>query len=193
MQTDAPRATRDYRLATAALVAWALALVGFGSATQGFVLALHLVALLGARGAPLALGFNLCAFVLPGVLLAWAAVRLRSRIARGGWAPRIGLQLVLLSALAFAAQGLLPIDARDLDAPASQRHALAWTLWWIAFVPGALLAARGWQKARGFGIALALLVPVLVLFGAEFTAAPLAHRLACVAWFAWWLGACRRM
>lgn len=193
MRNEAIRPARGYWLATGAMVLWALALAGFGAASPGFVQALHPVALLGAAGEPRALWFNLGAFVLPGLALAWVALGLRRRAEDAGWPARIGLQLVLLSALAFAAQGALPIDPRDLDAQASRLHALAWTLWWIAFVPGALLASRAWRSRRAPGIALALLVPIAALLGPELTTAPLAHRLACIAWFAWWVVACRRI
>lgn len=184
---------RDCWLATVALVAWAAALLVFGALSPGFSLALQPVALLGAQGEPRALWFNLVAFVLPGLLLAWLALRLRTRAGGSAWVARVGLQLVMLSALAFAAQGLLPIDPRDLDAAASRHHALAWTLWWIAFLPGGVLAPLGWASQRAAGMALALLVPVAAMLGPELMPAPLAHRLACVAWFAWWVLASRRV
>ena len=76
-------------------------------------------------------------------------------------------------------------------APASRHHALAWTLWWIAFLPGGVLASLSWASQRAAGMALALLVPVAAMLGPELVPAPLAHRLACVAWFAWWVLASR--
>src|SRR3546814_9922281 len=66
---------------------------------------------------PHALAFNALGFVLPGVLAALVAWRLRASLDAGApWAARIGAWLALLSALAFAAQGLLPLDPRDLEA-----------------------------------------------------------------------------
>src|SRR3546814_1754845 len=72
-------------------------------------------------------------FLLPGVLAALVAWRLRASLDDGApWAARIGAWLALLSALAFAAQGLLPLDPRDLESDASRMHATMWTLWWVA-------------------------------------------------------------
>src|SRR3546814_3200643 len=79
----------------------------------------------------------------------------------------------LLSALAFAAQGLLPLDPRDLEADASRMHATMWTLWWVALLPAAVLLAFG-SRARGpsralgaASVALALVVVLLALLPLE--------------------------
>lgn len=163
------------------------ALALFGMVSPDFSHLRHPVALPGARGEPHALAFNVVAFVVPGALLAWRAIAWRSRQAGARWPVRIGLQLVLLSALAFAAQGLVPLDPANLLAPASRLHATAWMAWWVAFAPGAVLIAL---PARRWGsTSLALLVPGLVLFGALVMPAPVAQRLALLAWFAWWWSA----
>jgi hypothetical protein len=66
----------------------------------------HPVALLGARGVPHALAFNLLGFVLPGLLAVAVAECLRRSLpATAGWAPRVGSQMLLLAGLAFAAMG----------------------------------------------------------------------------------------
>src|SRR3546814_8885709 len=76
-------------------------------------------------------------------------LRLRASLDDGApWAARIGAWLALLSALAFAAQGLLPLDPRDLESDASRMHATMWTLWWVALLPAAVLLAFG-SRARG--------------------------------------------
>ena len=155
---------------------------------------LHPVGLRGAIGMPWATAFNLAAFVLPGVLLAWVGLRLRAALAMRGWLARIGVVLVQLSALAFAAQGLLPLDPRDVDAAASRWHVLAWMLWWIAFVPGALLLALGAGRGRGFAWACggaAVLVPVLAVLAPIGAWVGVAQRLAFLLWFGWWLVASR--
>ena len=106
----------------------------------------------------------------------------------------LALALALLSALAFAAQGLLPLDMRSVDAPANRLHALAWMLWWIAFVPGALLLAVGAGRGRGFAGACAVAavaVPVLAVFAPIGAWVGLAQRLAFLLWFGWWLVASR--
>ena len=143
---------------------------------------------------PWAFAFNLFAFVLPGVLLLWAGQRLRDALGDAGWLARIGSVLVQLSALAFAAQGVLPPDAGDSDATASRLHALAWMLWWIAFVPGVLLLAVGARRGIGFSLACllaGLLVPLLAVFAPVGSWVGLAQRLAFATWFGWWLVASR--
>src|SRR5690606_20688472 len=96
--------------AIAAAILSAGAVAGFGAALDGYSQALHPVGLLGARGLPHALAFNVLGFVRPGVLAAFVGWRLRAAMDHGApWAARIGAWLALLSALAFVAQGLLPL------------------------------------------------------------------------------------
>ena len=175
-------------LATAAALAGA---IGFGLALEGYSHAVHPLGLLGARGLPHARAFNLVGFVVPGLLLAGAGLGLRARMDAAGWPLRIGATLAVLSALAFAAQGVFPLDPEHLDSGDSRYHAAAWTLWWVSFVPGAALLASGvrprWPHvaAAVAGTALALVLPA-VIGGA------LAQPLAFAAWFGWWLLALRR-
>ena len=155
---------------------------------------IHPLALRGTAGLPWAFAFNFVAFVLPGALLLWAGQRLRVALDDAGWLARIGIVLVQLSALAFAAQGVLPPDAGDSDATASRLHALAWMLWWIAFVPGVLLLAVGARRGIGFSLACllaGLLVPLLAVFAPVGSWVGLAQRLAFATWFGWWLVASR--
>ena len=83
-------------------------------------------------------------------------------------------------------------------APASRLHAAAWTGWWLAFLPGALTVAFARRRIGGGAPALllllpvSLLVPLLVLGGTLAIPAPLAQRLAVLAWFTWWIVAGRR-
>lgn len=173
----------------AAALVFAAALAGFGAALDGYLQWQYPVSLLGASGFPRALAFNLLAFVLPGALAAVVALELRRRLGAGsGWMPRIGAQLVLLSALAFLAMGLLPLDPSDLESEASRLHGTAWMLWSVAFLAGALLLAAGCRRQRGFAgltllAALALLVAGFVLGDA--VPAAVAQRGAFAAWFAW--------
>lgn len=175
-------------LAAASLFVAAVAV--FGAATPGYVQRLHPVGLLGAHGASDATVFNALAFVAPGLLLACLAWALRDRA--DGWTSRIGSQLLLISALALAAQGLLPLDPADFDHADSQRHAVAWTAWWLAFAAGCLpIAASGgmprWLRLCSLGIGVA--VPVAALLAASWLPAGVAQRLAYALWFAWWLAA----
>lgn len=175
-------------------------LVGFALPLPGYVHALMPVGLLGAHGVPRAQAFNLLAFITPGALMAWSALGLRAVLAGGpvalapagkaslgSWRARIGASLWLLSAIAFAAQGIWSLDPGDLDGAASQRHASMWTLWWIAFVPGALLLTTGLWRARRATAAWALGGGVLMLLFAALPPwllpGPIAQRVALAAWF----------
>lgn len=181
------------RAGFAAAASFVPAVLAFGHALDGYSQSLHPVALLGATGVPRALAFNLLAFVLPGALAGCQAWALRTALpVQASAAARIGLQLVLLSALAFALQGLLPLDPRDLDDRASRLHATAWMLWWIAFVPGALLLALGAWRARRPSSSIvhllaALLVACFALLAERWLGAAVAQRLAFAAWLGWLL------
>ena len=186
--------TSPFKLSAAALALFAGALLAARIGLPEYAHRLHPLGLRGAIGMPWAFAFNLFAFVLPGVLLLWAGQRLRDALGDAGWLARIGSVLVQLSALAFAAQGVLPPDAGDSDATASRLHALAWMLWWIAFVPGVLLLAVGARRGIGFSLACllaGLLVPLLAVFAPVGSWVGLAQRLAFATWFGWWLLASR--
>mgnify|MGYP003616651192 CR=1 FL=1 len=151
---------------------------------------LHPVALRGATGLPGALWFNLGAFVLPGGLLLLQAQVLRKAMQKASWLARIGLTLAQLSALAFALQGVLPLDQQGVDAAASRLHVLMWMLWWIAFVPGALLLALALRQRRGLmwlSVLAAVGGPLLAVLAPVGAWAGLAQRLAFALWFGWWL------
>lgn len=172
-------------LAWAALLVFACALLALGAQLPGYAQWLHPVALPGARGLPGAVLFNAMVFVVPGLLMGACALWLRGTLPeQQGLAARLGMSLLLLAGLAFAAQGVLPLDAGDLDGPASGLHALAWTAWWIAFAAGASLLAvalPAWRLAMLLGLALVLACAPL---GGLLLPGPPAQRLACLAWFA---------
>lgn len=181
-----------------AAAAWIAALLVFGAMVQDYSHARHPVALLGARGMPHALGFNLLGLVVPGLLGAWVAYGLRQGLPAGtGWSARIGAWVLLASALAFAAQGVMPLDASDLDAPGSRLHAAAWMLWWIAYVPAALLLAMGMtgvRGRRGFALASVVASALVLVFGVLAPMGPwvgVGQRIAFGAWFAWLVLAAR--
>lgn len=169
-----------------AALACVAALAGFGAAVDGYAHSAHPVGLLGASGWPRAIAFNACAFVLPGLLLAATGLGLRARLGDAGWPARIGAMLAVLSALAFAAQGLFPLDPEHLDSGDSRYHATAWTLWWVAFAPGAALLATA-PRLRAWHVAAAVAVPACALVLPALLAPALAQRLAFAAWFGWWL------
>lgn len=182
-----------------------LAWVALASFVAGLLLAqlglpeysqrLHPVGLRGATGLPYAVAFNLLLFVVPGVLLAISGQVLRGSLRNAGWLARIGIVLVQLSALAFALQGAVSLDPSDMDAQMSRLHAMAWMLWWIAFVPGAVLLAFGARLGTTFGLvslAAAVLVPVIAVFAPIGLWVGVAQRLAYGVWFAWWVFVARR-
>ncbi|MGV8944304.1 DUF998 domain-containing protein [Thermomonas sp.] len=151
---------------------------------------LHPVGLRGATDLPYAMAFNLLLFVVPGVLLAISGQALRGALRNAGWLARIGIVLVQLSAFAFAMQGVVSLDPSDMDAHMSRLHALAWMLWWIAFVPGAVLLAFGARLGTAFGLvslAAAVLVLLIAVFAPIGMWVGIAQRLAFVVWFGWWV------
>src|SRR5690606_37753245 len=112
---------------------------------------LHPLAWLGARqwgsAGTLFGGFG---FVVPGLAAAGVALGLRADLPRAAGRPaRIGAQLALLAALAFAAQGLLPLDLEGEEGGASRWHALAWLSWALAFPLGGLGLALGLCREAG--------------------------------------------
>lgn len=167
-----------------------------GALLEGYSQLAHPVGLLGARGVPHAPAFDAFGFVLPGLLAAFVTWRLRMAVGDGAvWPARIGGWLALLSALAFAAQGVLALDPRDLESAASRAHATAWTLWWVAFVPAGALLAIGVHRmraARPFAAACAIAattVVALALLPLDLLEPALAQRVAFATWLAWLLAA----
>lgn len=182
----------DPLLGALGAVLFLASVVGFGLALPGFLPLGHPVALLGAIGVPHAGAFDLLGFVLPGLLAALVAVRLLVRVpVTAPWSMRVGGQMLVLSGLAFAAMGVLPLDASDIQSPASQFHASAWMVWVLAFVPGALMSGLGARRLPGWGrlAALHLAAGLATLVGAfvlqAVMPAPVAQRVAFVAWAAW--------
>lgn len=175
----------------AAGTCFALALWGFGAALDGYSHLVYPVALLGAAGVPRATPFNLLAFVVPGLLAAWIAMGRRGELSASSPLPaRLGWTLLLLSALAFAAQGLLPLDPAEADAGSGRLHGVAWGLWAIAFAAAtpALAAAASFTRhpwaAAGHLVAGALVFMLAWLVGDAVPVA-LAQRAAFACWFGW--------
>lgn len=164
----------------------AVAIVLGGAWLDGFSHALHPPALPGASDVPGAMAFNIAGFIVPGLLAALVALGLYSVLpGTAGWLPRIGARMLLISALAFAAQGLFPLDLQDLDGPGSGPHASAWLVWWIAFVAGAPLLAVGLRRVRAVTIAAACVLLAMMLIPRTLLDPPLAQRIALAAWLIW--------
>lgn len=193
---------RSTRMAgDAALLMFIAAAAAFGSmfdaGDDGFSQWTHPLAWLGAQSVPRATLFNLCGFVLPGILAAVALWPLRSALpANARWSARIGAQLVLLSAIAFAAQGVLPLDLQDMDGAASGLHAAAWTVWCLSFTAGALALVRGLRgnpSHPGIPMSCAIvgsIVPLLAFVAPLWLPNAFAQRAAFLLWFGWvaWIG-----
>jgi len=184
--------------AVLAALLFTVASVVFAARVADYSHALHPLSLLGAMQVPSASVFNWVAFVLPGGLVAWVALRLRGQASLSAgsgraaqWAARVGAQLLLISALAFAVQGLLPLDLDDLDGVRSSRHAAVWMVWWIAFVAGGVLWAIGARanaparRLAAVSLGVAVVLPVLALVLPRLLLPGIAQRLAFALWFAW--------
>ncbi|UHQ19467.1 DUF998 domain-containing protein [Lysobacter sp. KIS68-7] len=186
-----------------ALLLFVVALLGFGAALDGYSQTIHPVALLGARGVPHWYGFDALGFVLPGLLAWWAMVQagraMEHKQAGGefGLVGRIGWTLCTISTLAFALEGLLPVDAaRGLGYGLGRLHTAAWTVWWIAFVAGAVALIAGAGAHTGLRrTRIATAIAAIVVLASVVVAIPgapaLGQRIAFVAWFAWIFGMAR--
>ena len=180
----------------AAGACFALALAVFGAALDGYSHRLHPVALLGAADVPRAGAFNAFAYVLPGLLAAFVALRRRGDLVPGvGASARLGWTMALLAALAFAAQGLLPLDPSEPDAGAGRLHGAAWGVWGIAFAAAAAALALAAASARRVPAAAGHAAAGLFVFALAWLAGdalPVAvsQRAACACWFGWlaWVG-----
>ncbi|QSX77212.1 DUF998 domain-containing protein [Agrilutibacter solisilvae] len=172
-----------------------LSVLVFAGMLQGYSHRIHPVAVLGGLTMPHAWVFNTFTFIVPGLLMAWHGWLIRDALDHHGapahWIARVGAQLLQVSALAFAAQGVLPLDLSDLENPVSARHAAAWMIWWLAFAVGGVLMAGGlrrrapWRRlvwATGF---VALALPICALVLPQHMAAGLAQRIGLALWFLW--------
>lgn len=188
-----------------AAVCFVLALWWLGGDHGVFQAARHPLGHLGAAQAEAAVLWNPGGFLLPGLLLfafclALEAILQDQAPSRAG---RVATGMLMLSALAFAAQGLLPFDLDDPDSAASGRHVTALGLALIAQVAGSLLLGlslrgeRAWRELAWLGGLLALLLLALLVWPAQDWLAPLrgrpghAQRLVFALYFAWFVLAAR--
>ena len=142
---------RSGQVIVLAIAGMVIAAAASGAAVEGYSHGRHPLAWLGAVQLGTAgMLFDVFGFLLPGLAAAWIAWGLRAALPAGsGWIARIGAQLVLLAALAFAAQGLLPLDLENTDGGAGRGHAAAWLGWALAFPLGALALAAGLRDSNG--------------------------------------------
>ena len=170
---------------------FAIALLVFAARVPEYRHASHPPALLGAPGMPDAFAWNLLGFLVPGVLAGFAlqGVHGALRLAGAGAVARIGATVLLLSALAFAAQGLLPLRlGQAVDAGPARWHVLMWMTWWLAALAGFMLLAAGLRR-RPVLSAATLLVAAAIAVALHARSVPLAgglrERVALAAWFGW--------
>jgi len=170
---------------------FALALLAFGARAPGYDQTLHPPALLGATGMPDADAWNLAGFVVPGLLAAFAlqGVHRALRARDAGLVARVGATLLLLSAIAFATQGVFPLQlGRAIDVGTARLHIAAWTVWWLAAAAGFVVLAVG-SVRRPMSAITALLVGALMIAALHAPALPLPggarERIALGAWFGW--------
>ncbi len=146
-----------------------VAMLSLGGDHEGFRAATQPLGHLGARQADAASWWNCFGFILPG-LLGFAFVLALETCLRGdggGRLARIGTGMLMLSALAFAAQGVLPFDLDDPHAPASQHHVTALALALLGMVAGAVcVSASLWRRPAWHWLAWpgTLLAALLLLF-----------------------------
>ncbi len=181
-----------------AAVVWLLAVSGFGMRLEGYDQLRHPVSLLGAHGVPGGTAFSMLGFVLPGILAAVAALDLALRMpVTAPRALRVGGQMLLLAAVAFAAMGLLPLDVEDIENRASQYHASAWLLWLVGFSAGALALRLGsardaaWRPLANLAVGCALWSLCSAFLFEIALPVAMAQRLAFLGWLVWLLGAAR--
>lgn len=181
------RRTSRLRAAAAAVPLSAVfAAVFSGAALEGYSHREYPLAYLGADGIPGAFAFNAFAFAIPGTLAFVVLLALRASLpAEASWRARIGARLAMLSALGFAAQGLLPLQPDQVDAAVNGFHASAWMLWLLACVSGAALLASGVRGATFACAVVAVLVPVAALMPWSGALVAIAPRLAFLVWLLW--------
>jgi len=129
-----------------------VALLAIAALTPGYRHAQQPVSFLGMAGMPLAAGWNLFGFIVPGLLVAWFAWSLQAPLRRddAGALVRIGAWLLLISGLAFAGNGVFAYDFAAPDGPASKLHVAMLTIALLAFLPSALLLALGLRSRPGW-------------------------------------------
>lgn len=173
---------------------FAVSLLVFAASLPGYHHADHPPALLGARGYAGSEAWNVVGFELVGLLSALAVEALYRALRDHGarWMARIGVVLMLVSAIAFIGQGLVPLDIRQsIEAPSNRHHIAIWNVWWQSAATGMLVAGiglrhlRAWRTLAWLGLATASLTAAMSM--SDFGGVPdgWRQRITLVAWFGW--------
>ncbi len=103
----------------------------------------------GATGVSGAAWFNALGLALPGLMLLMFSIALEATLAGPGTGRmlRLGTGMLMISGLAFAAQGAFPFDPSEPDGAASQRHATALALSLLALASASVFVATGLRRA----------------------------------------------
>lgn len=159
--------------ATGAYVLFWASVIGFASLRSDYSHLTDAVSELGAVGAPNAVAFNLCGYILPGIILCWCGWQIGRRTLPGKWL----LPLLLASeGAALAAAGVFPADLQNMSSATTRVHmiaSLSGLLAPVAWIPLAVAARRIHPAiARSAVFALILLVSAFSLYGVLPLAAP---------------------
>lgn len=159
--------------------------------TDGYTHGTKAVSELGAVGAPSALAFNLLAFIVPGLLVAWFGVVL-ARCADN----KVGPSLLAGSGLLVAMAGTFPLDIGDVAALTTIGHSIgvvgSCLLWVIALFWMGPLFSRHFGLSRWGRMTpwFALLLFVHIAWQATFQATGLflpgyGQRIGFFGYFVW--------
>ena len=165
------------------VVVWIVSLIVFGLSNPNFSFLNDYVSLLGAKGEPNALWFNLIGFVLVGLLLVVFGFSF-------GFLLKDKLLAILLSlfGLGFVLTAI-PMDMEFNRTPVSKAHIVSICLGLAAWLFG--LARMGANKSLpkkvqvGANIAATLLTLSMIGFAIELWSMPITHRLVFTVVFGW--------
>ena len=156
---------RTFSIANAAtwtaLVSAALICVVAVLGVESFRLSQHGMGLLAAKNMPHGNVWRLVGHWWIGLLaLVPAIATLQAGEREGLRALRMAGYFWIIAAVAYALQGLWPLDLKDLESRNNQLHSVANTVWWLAATAGAV----AWALARR-GTMPVVFAAVLVILG----------------------------
>ena len=170
-------------LGLAAVLVFGLTLLVFSFVNPEFHWLNDYVSMLGAKGQPYSMWWNLIGFLSVGILFAsfgWAF----GLLIQDRW---VGLALALFG-VGFAAAAV-PVDLDQSDSALSKTHIVAICLGMAAWLFGlarmAQLARLGKRVHRAANVAAGLVVLPIVIHMADLISVPVTHRLVFLVVFGW--------